>query len=119
LANEYGEDIPNAGPTYVSSSIKGPSIEIHFAHTDGGLIVKGDALKEFSIAGQDRQWHWADAMVKGDSVLVSSPAVPNPVAVRYAWQANPAATLYNGAGLPAAPFRTDDWPLSTANAKPW
>ena len=65
---------------------------------------------EFAIAGDDRKWYWAEARVEGDSVIVSSKAVPNPRAVRYAWQSNPMATLFNGAGLPAVPFRTDDWP---------
>ena len=82
-------------------------------HADGGLVVKGDKLGEFSIAGKDHNWHWAGAKIEGDSVVVSSPAVPEPVAARYAWQANPLATLYNGAGLPAIPFRTDDWHEST------
>ena len=71
-------------------------------------MVKGDKLEEFSICGEDRKWHWADARIVGDSVVVSSSEVPNPVAARYAWQANPKATLFNGAGLPAIPFRTDD-----------
>jgi sialate O-acetylesterase len=62
------------------------------------------------VAGNDHQWHWADAKIQGDSVIVSSPQVPEPRAARYAWQANPHATLFNGAGLPATPFRTDDWP---------
>jgi len=74
------------------------------------LVVKGDKLEEFSVAGADHQWHWADAVVAGDSIVVSSPQVPEPQAARYAWQPNPKATLFNGAGLPAGPFRTDDWP---------
>jgi sialate O-acetylesterase len=68
-------------------------------------------LGEFAIAGADRQWHWASAKIDGDSVIVSSPDVSAPVAARYAWQANPVATLFNSAGLPATSFRTDDWPL--------
>ena len=119
LANEYRRPVVFAGPTFVSATPQGSAIKITFTNTDGGLVVRGDGLKEFSIAGKDQQWHWADAKADGDSVMVSSPDVPNPAAVRYAWQANPAATLYNGAGLPAVPFRTDAWPLSTANAKPW
>lgn len=119
LANTYGKKIPYAGPTYKSFKKVSGAIKIHFTHTDGGLIVKGEKLGEFSIAGPDHQWHWADAVIDGDTVLVSSSEVTDPAAVRYAWQANPQATLYNGVGLPAAPFRTDDWPLSTVNAKPW
>ena len=71
--------------------------------------MKGATLGEFSVAGADRVWRWAEARLEGDTVVVSSPQVPNPVAVRYAWQANPLATLGNGAGLPAAPFRSDNW----------
>jgi hypothetical protein len=86
---------------------------------DGGLVVKGDKLGEFSVAGDDRKWYWADARIKGRTVIVSSPSVPHPAQVRYAWQSNPEATLFNGAGLPAAPFRTDDWPGMTPNARPY
>lgn len=110
LANEYGEKIPFAGPTFVSFTHLPGALKLRFNHTDGGLVVKGEKLGEFSVAGKDHQWHWADARIEGDSVIVSSPAVPDPEAARYAWQANPAATLYNGAGLPAVPFRTDQWP---------
>ena len=77
--------------------------------TDGGLVVKGDKLGEFAVAGEDKVWHWAEARIEGNTVVVSSAQVPHPVAVRYAWQANPLATLFNGAGLPAAPFRSDNW----------
>ena len=83
------------------------ALKLSFTHTDGGLVVKGDKLEEFSVCGEDRKWHWADARIEGDSVVVSSSEVPNPVAARYAWQANPKATLFNGAGLPAIPFSTD------------
>jgi len=79
--------------------------------------MKGDKPEEFSIAGDDHKWYWADAQVSGDTVIVSSTLVQNPKAVRYAWQSNPAATLYNKAGLPAVPFRTDNWPVSTETAR--
>ena len=72
--------------------------------------MKGDKLGEFAVAGEDHNWYWAEARIEGDSVIVSSASVPNPKAARYAWQSNPLATLFNGAGLPAVPFRTDDWP---------
>jgi len=120
LAKDYGEKIPYAGPTYKSMQhLPGGALKINFTHTDGGLVVKGDQPGEFSVAGKDRQWRWADAKIEGDSIVVSSPEVPEPVAARYAWQANPEATLYNKDGLPAVPFRTDDWPEITRNAKPW
>jgi sialate O-acetylesterase len=113
LAQTYGEKIPYQGPTYASMTQLSGALKLKFAHADGGLVVKGDKLGEFSVAGKDHNWHWAGAKIEGDSVVVSSPAVPEPVAARYAWQANPLATLYNGAGLPAIPFRTDDWHEST------
>jgi sialate O-acetylesterase len=119
LAGEYGKKIVYAGPTFTTADRAGKAMKLHFAHTDGGLQAKDGELKEFSIAGKDRQWHWAEARIEGASVIVSSPSVPEPEAVRYAWQANPAATLCNGAGLPAVPFRTDHWPDSTENARPW
>ena len=119
LANEYGKKIPWSGPVFASLEKVPGGLKLHFDHTDGGLVAKGESLKEFSVAGKDRQWHWADAKIEGEAILVSSPAVPEPVAARYAWQANPAATLFNGAGLPAAPFRTDDWPGITEKQNPW
>lgn len=119
LALEYQKDVPYAGPTFSSAEKTAGGMRLHFEPTDGGLVVRGDRLAEFAIAGADRVWHWADAKIEGDTILVSSPQVPEPVAVRYAWQANPAATLFNGAGLPAAPFRTDDWPAITASHAPW
>jgi sialate O-acetylesterase len=119
LARTYGKKIPSDGPTFSSVEHLPGALKLHFRHLDGGLVVKGDKPEEFAVAGNDRQWHWADARVKGDSVVVSSPLVPNPQAARYAWQANPAATLYNGAGLPAAPFRTDNWPEITRGRPPW
>jgi sialate O-acetylesterase len=119
LAREYGKKISHAGPTFTSVEHLPGALKLHFRHTDGGLVVKGDKLEEFAVAGRDRQWHWADAKVEGDSVVVSSPMVSDPQAARYAWQADPAATLYNGAGLPAAPFRTDNWPEITESHKPW
>jgi sialate O-acetylesterase len=95
------------------------ALRLHFTHADGGLVVKGSTLGEFSVAGDDQKWYWADARIEGDTVVVSSKAVPNPKEVRYAWQSNPAATLFNGAGLPAAPFRTDRWPGVTENHQPY
>ncbi|HSS97736.1 MAG TPA: hypothetical protein VLK33_11935, partial [Terriglobales bacterium] len=94
-------------------------IRLHFDHTNGGLVVKGEKLGEFSIAGEDHKWYWADARIQGKTIIVSSPSVPNPKEVRYAWQSNPAATLFNGAGLPAGPFRTDSWPGMTENHRPY
>ena len=119
LANHYGQKVAFAGPAMTSVEPVPGALRIHFAHTEGGLVVKGEKLEEFSVAGEDHKWYWANARIEGDSVLVSSPLVPNPKEVRYAWQSNPAATLFNGAGLPAAPFRTDNWPGVTESARPY
>ena len=81
--------------------------------------MKGEKLGEFSVAGDDRKWYWAAARIEGDTVVVSSPSVPQPTQVRYAWQSNPVATLFNGAGLPAVPFRTDSWPGKTEGVRPY
>jgi len=119
LANYYGEKVVYSGPTLKSVDRLRGSIRLRFAHADGGLVVKGTKLEEFAIAGEDRKWYWADARIKGKTIIVSSPLAPNPKEVRYAWQSNPAATLFNGAGLPAAPFRTDTWPGMTEAQRPY
>jgi len=107
LAQHYGEKIPFQGPTFKSVEHLPGALKIHFDHADGGLVVRGDRLGEFAVAGKDHQWHWADAKIDGETVVVSSPDVSEPETVRYAWQSFPSATLYNGGGLPAVPFRTD------------
>ena len=107
-AKTYGEDIPYSGPIYKSQKIAGSKIEIAFTQTNGGLVAKGDTLKGFVIAGADKKFYRANAIILGNKVIVSSPDVASPVAVRYAWANNPACNLYNGAGLPASPFCTDD-----------
>ncbi|MGN6363804.1 sialate O-acetylesterase [Asticcacaulis taihuensis] len=113
LAGTYRRAVVASGPTLISVEDMSNALRLHFAHTDGGLVVKGDTLGEFSVAGEDGRWAWANAKIDGDTVMVSSPAVPHPVVVRYAWQSNPLATLFNGAGFPAAPFRTDTYTLVT------
>jgi sialate O-acetylesterase len=118
LARHYGKAIPYQGPTFRSARRLHGALKLYFDHTEGGLVVKGEKPGEFMIAGKDRKWRWADARIEGDAVVVSSAMVPDPAAARYAWQANPQATLFNGAGLPAVPFRTDDWPLSTEAREP-
>jgi sialate O-acetylesterase len=117
LAQHYGKKTPYQGPTFKSLRHLPGALELRFEHTDGGLVVKGDKLGEFSVAGKDRKWHWAEARIQGDAVVVSSPEVPEPQEARYAWQSYPVATLYNGAGLPAVPFRTDNWPGVTESHK--
>ena len=114
LADTYGKKIEPSGPLYTSAKVEDGRIRVSFDHLGGGLEAKGGALKQFAIAGEDKKWVWADAVIDGDTVIVSSAAVAKPLAVRYAWAANPeGCNLYNKAGLPATPFRTDDWPAIT------
>ena len=94
-------------------------VVLHFTHVGAGLVAKGgEPLKRFAIAGADRKFVWADAKLDGSTVVVSSATVPHPVAVRYAWEINPdGCNLFNTAGLPASPFRTDNWKLEFASMK--
>lgn len=110
LAKVYKEDIAFSGPVYQSHKTEGNKITLTFDHTNGGLKPgSGTVLKGFAIAGSDKKFYWADAEIAGNTVVVTSPQVANPVAVRYAWANNPICNLNNGAGLPASPFRTDEW----------
>jgi len=109
----YGqENVPAYGPMYDRMDVKDGTVVVHFKNAGGGLVNKGEngELDGFAIAGANKKFYWAEAKVEGETVVVSSPDVPAPVAVRYAWADNPEATLYNQADLPAVPFRTDDWP---------
>ncbi len=91
---------------------------LRFKHVDGGLVSKAQGgVKGFAVAGSDRQFQWADARIEGDTVVVSSAKVKSPMAVRYAWANNPEASLFNKAGLPATPFRTDNWEMPEPKAK--
>lgn len=108
----YGKDVVDSGPIYKSMQTEGNKIILSFRNTDGGLVAKDKYgyLKSFAVAGADKKFYWARAMIQGDQVVVYSDKVSNPVAVRYAWADNPGdANLYNGEGLPASPFRTDEW----------
>ena len=107
----YHEENIVLSPLYESMEIEGDSIFISFSETGSGLIAKdGGDLKYFTIAGTDEHFVWAKAKISGDKVIVWNNAIKNPVAVRYAWADNPeGANLYNKEGLPASPFRTDDW----------
>jgi len=115
-------DLVPAGPLYKSHAVEGNKIRLRFDHVGSGLMVgrkKGLAptervadgkLARFSIAGADKKWVWADAVIDGDTVVVNSADVARPAAVRYAYTMNPiGANLYNQEGIPASPFRTDDW----------
>ncbi|MDR2622450.1 MAG: sialate O-acetylesterase [Dysgonamonadaceae bacterium] len=105
----YKKKTPYSGPVYKSYKIQGDEIRIHFSHADGLKTSDGSEVKGFAIAGSDHVFHWANAVIEGNKVIVGSPEVKFPVAVRYAWADNPVCNLYNGAGLPASPFRTDNW----------
>ena len=105
LEKIYGRKVESSGPLFDSMKIEGASIRVKFTHASG-LCAKGGAPKRFALAGADGKFVWADAKVDGDTVVVSSSDIPNPVAVRYAWTDNPeGCNLFNAAGLPAAPFR--------------
>lgn len=108
LARDYGKPVEYSGPTLKSHEVRGSSILLRFAHSAGGLSLRGDTDRVFAIAGDDKKFVWAKPVVQNDTISISSPEVPKPVAVRFAWSNNPRATLVNGAGLPASLFRTDD-----------
>lgn len=110
LANVYGQDVVYSGPIYNEMEIDGGSVRLYFDHIGGGLVTRGGALQGFAIAGADHVFVHARARIEEDYIVVSSPNVAEPIAVRYAWAFNPRANLYNAEGLPASPFRTDDWP---------
>lgn len=141
LAQHYGEEIAFASPSYASMKIAGREVHLQFKDVGEGLEARplpstyrvkstdteeqplprhrpGSPLEGFAVAGADQVFHWADARIEGrDQVVVSSPEVAEPVAVRYAWADNPTVNLYNKDGFPAAPFRTDTWKLSTEGAR--
>lgn len=117
LGTTYRKDLVYSGPVYETMQTEGHRIRIRFRHVGHGLQAQGGNLRGFAIAGADKKFIWGDAQIDRDSVLVSSPEVGAPIAVRYGWAGNPDCSLYNKDGLPASPFRTDDWPASTINAK--
>jgi sialate O-acetylesterase len=111
MANTYGKkDVVYSGPLYESMAVEGNAIRLKFKHTGGGLAARdGKPLSWFAIAGEDKQFHKAEATIDGNTVLVSSPAVAKPVAVRFGWNQTAEPNLSNKEGLPASPFRTDKW----------
>lgn len=110
LNQTYGKENAYSGPIYSHIQLRNNEIEVYFEHIDGQLVAQGGELKGFTIAGADHKFHPATARIVNDKIVVSSDKVPFPVAVRYGWANNPDCNLYNKAGLPASPFRTDDWP---------
>jgi len=114
----YGEKIVAEGPRYDSYQIEDGCIRLFFKPSSSRPAIKGErGLKGFAIAGPDKKFVWADAVIEDGQVVVSSPDVPFPIAVRYAWADNPVCNLFNEAGLPASPFRTDDWAGVTIHNK--
>jgi sialate O-acetylesterase len=106
----YHEDVVSSGPVYQSMEVNLNKIRLKFNSVGSGLVVKNNGtLKGFAIAGKDHKFYWAEAVVDGNEVVVNSSNVTSPVAVRYSWEINPDGNLYNKEGLPAPPFRTDDW----------
>ena len=99
------------GPLYQSYAIEGNKIRVKFSHVGQGLAARhGEKLQGFVVAGEDKKFQWAEAVIDGDTVVVSSPNVARPVAVRYAWAGSyPWANLFNKDGLPALTFRSDSW----------
>jgi sialate O-acetylesterase len=117
LALVYGRQVEHSGPAYDSLKVEGDKAVLSFKHIVGGLEAKGGSLTGFTIAGEDRKFYNAEAEIRGDKVVVWSDQVPKPVAVRFGWANYPVVNLWNKAGLPASPFRTDDWPLDAPAKK--
>lgn len=113
LALVYGQHDEYSGPTFDSMRIQGNRAVLRFRHAQEGLVAQGGELTGFTIAGPDHKWVNAHAEIQGDRVVVSSPEVAHPVAVRFGWADYPVVNLTNRAGLPASPFRTDNFPLTT------
>ena len=140
LARDDRKSIPYSGPVYDSVKFANGKAVLIFKNPADGLLAKplpetcvvrsrtntsapllrnspGSELEGFAICGEDKKWSWADAKIEGNTVVVCSDKVPSPVAVRYAWADNPTCNLYSSAGLPASPFRTDDFPPITLQTK--
>jgi sialate O-acetylesterase len=114
LAQTYHLDVPYRGPGFRALTVSGATVRVEFDHAEG-LTAKGGVVSGFAVAGADRVFHPAAAKIAGMAVALSSPRVAAPVAVRYGWADCPVCTLFNAAGLPAGPFRTDAWPVGPAS----
>lgn len=110
LAQVYFQEMEFSGPLYAGLQNEEGKIRLSFTNSEGMKSRDGGPLKGFAVAGEDKKFVWAEATIEGDHVVVWSPTVKDPVAIRYAWADNPDGNLVNGAGLPASPFRSDDWP---------
>jgi sialate O-acetylesterase len=110
LALAYGKKVDYLGPEYDSMKVDGNKAVLTFKNLGGGLVCKGDKLTGFAICGEDKKFVNADAVIQDDKIIVSSPKVDKPAAVRFGWANYPVVNLWNKAGLPASPFRTDSEP---------
>jgi len=99
----------DTGPSFASATREGAAWRVRFTHASSGLIARDKPVQSLQLAGADRVFHPASGRIDRDTLIVTAPAVREPIAVRYAWSNAPEANLYNGAGLPAVPFRTDAW----------
>jgi len=117
LAKDYGRNVEYSGPMFKSAKFKNGKAVVSFKHAKGLKTSDGKAPRGFALAGADKEFHWADAAIEGKKVVLTCGEVDEPVAVRYGWADNPDVNLYNGAGLPACPFRSDEWPGVSADKK--
>ena len=105
----YGITGDDTGPTFVGAAREGAALRVKFTHASAGLVAHDKPVQSLELAGANKVFHPATVLIDRDSLLVSAPEVKEPMAVRYAWKNSPEANLYNGAGLPAVPFRSDNW----------
>jgi sialate O-acetylesterase len=118
LATTYGKsELAYSGPLYESMAVEDNKIRIKFKHAAGLKLNESKPAQHFTIAGDDQKFVPATAAIDGETVVVSSPDVPKPVAVRFGWTDTSEPNLFNGAGLPASPFRTDSFPMVTAGKR--
>jgi sialate O-acetylesterase len=108
LRQVYNQAVEDSGPVFKSMHVEGDKVLLQWRHAAGLRTADGQAPHGFALCGKEGVWHWAEAVIKGETVVLHSEQVPHPVAVRYAWADNPQVNLVNASGLPAAPFRTDN-----------
>ena len=113
----YGERIVYSGPLYRSMKVDGDKVTLTFDNVGSGLEARDGVLKGFAICGEDHKFVWAKATIKRKKIVVNCDSVPKPVAVRYGWADCPVVNLWNKEGLPASPFRTDTFPITTQDKK--
>ena len=113
----YSQNVDYSGPMYEKQTVSGDKIILNFKHVGSGLVAVDGDLQGFAIAGEDKKFFNAVAKIEGDTVVVSSDQVPSPIAVRYGWADFSVVNLWNKNGLPACPFRTDEFPAITRDKK--